>query len=751
MAETAIENTKPNQGFCPSGQTTISDLTLLDNMDTGLDELLPYVQSRAGNYNSIDLLISGAHCSGCMAKIERGIGEMENIKLARMNLSTMRLNVQWDGEPEMAGDIVAKLQNMGYGAKPFNMELAPLEQEKHLKTLLLAMAVAGFAMVNVMLLSIGMWDGSEMSSTTRQMLQWISAAIAIPASAYAGRPFFSSAIKALKNRQTNMDVPISLGVILALALSLWETIHKNEHTYFEAATMLLFLLLIGRYLDQKMRLKTGESAQRLAAMQSSTANLMQEDGSIVSVPSSMIKPGDKLLIAAGERVPVDGEIIKGQSEIDTSIATGETIPLKHKIGDKIYSGMINLTSALTIKANAVSSDSFLSEISRLVEAGEQKKSRFVRIADKAARAYVPVVHTLAALTFIGWLLVGGELRTAALNSIAVLIITCPCALGLAVPAVQVVASGNLFKKGVLIKSGDALERLAEVDTVIFDKTGTLTLGSLSLVNLDEISDEDLQLAAKLARASRHPVSRAITIIAGRGEVADEVKEVAGKGLQAKIEGKTVRFGSAGFVGVKNKSENDYVTTSWLKVGNKKPIAFYFKDSPRMDAVETVKTLKKQGLKVELLTGDKEEIAQEIAKQMGIEKWHAGILPEQKLSRLNELAKQGYKTLMVGDGINDAPALAAAHASASPASAADISRASADIILQGNRLNGIIHALEMSKKANKRVKENLWASVIYNMFAVPLAVFGFVTPMIAAIAMSGSSLIVTLNALRLKGK
>ena len=744
MAEITINE---DGEFCPSGQTTVTDLARLDGGPLDLSELLPYVQTRASGYKSIDLMISGAHCSGCMAKIERGLNEMPNVRFARMNLSTMRLNIGWDGEAEMVGDIVAKLEHLGYGAKPFNMELEPLEQKKELKSLLLAMAVAGFATVNVMLLSIGVWDGGEMTDKTRQILHWISAIIAIPAAAYAGQPFFRSAIKALKNRQTNMDVPISLAVILALSLSLWETIHGNEHAYFDAAVMLLFLLLIGRYLDQKMRLKTGESAQRLAAMQAMTANIIQPDGSSVTVPSSMIKPDDLLLIAAGERVPVDGVIIKGISEIDTSIATGETMPVKHGEGAQIYSGMINLNAPLMIKATAVSSDSFLSEISRLVEMGEQKKSRFVRIADKAARLYVPVVHSLAILTFIGWLLVGGELRTAAINAIAVLIITCPCALGLAVPAVQVVASGKLFKKGVLIKSGDALERLAEIDTVVFDKTGTLTLGSLNLINRDEISDADLEIAAKLSRGSRHPVARAITIAAGRGKMANNIKEIAGQGLEATLDGKMVKFGKASFVGLENIDDDS--TTSWLKIANNKPIAFKFKDAPRMDAVETIKTLKEKGYKVELLTGDKAEIAREIAAKLDIEHWQAGISPEQKLARLQELARDGQKVLMVGDGINDAPSLSAAHVSASPASAADISRASADIILQGDRIGGIVTALDTAIAADKRVKENLWMAVIYNMFAVPLAVFGYVNPMLAALAMSGSSLIVTLNALRLK--
>ena len=441
-----------NDPGCPSGQSTPQDIARMEAAQKGADaSLAPYVQVRANGDNSIDLMISGAHCSGCMAKIERETSALPDVKLSRMNLSTMRLNVQWKGKATSAGSIVTRLEELGYGAKPFDMQLEPLETKNELNGLLKALAVAGAAMSIIMIMSVAVWDGGEMGGPTRQLMHIISAMIALPAVAYSGRPFFKSAWSALKNKHTNMDVPISLAVLLACGLSIYETIHHNPDTYFDAAVMLLFLLLIGRYLDMRLRLKTGESAQRLAAMQSSSASLIGGDGNIVSVPASMIKAGDNLLIAAGERVPVDVEIVKGNSEIDASIATGETLPIHSGPGDKLYSGMINLGAPLTVKALAISSDSFLSEISKLVEAGEQKKGKFVRIADRAARAYVPVVHTLAILTFVGWMILGSGdgdsvLRTASLNAIAVLIITCPCALGLAVPAVQIVASGRLFQE-----------------------------------------------------------------------------------------------------------------------------------------------------------------------------------------------------------------------------------------------------------------------------------------------------------------
>ena len=730
---------------CPSGQSTPSDMAMGANIQTE-DMLSPYVQQAESGNDTIDLMISGAHCAGCVAKIEREVSALGGVRTARMNLSTMRLSTTWKHGRARAVDIINHLDGLGYGAKPFNMELAPLAANAELSGLLKALGVAGAALAFLMTLSVPVWSGAEMSQQTRTLMHWVSAIIALPAVAYAGRPFFRSAWGVLKNKHTNMDVPISLAVLLACALSIYETMHGNPDTYFDAAVMLLFLLLIGRYLDARLRLKTGQSAQRLAAMQASNASLVSQDGTVSIVPAAMIKPDDMLLITSGERAAVDVEIIHGTSDIDTSIASGETLPVRSGPGDIIYSGMINLGGALRVKALSASGNSFLSEISKLVEAGEQKKSKFVRIADRAARAYVPVVHSLAFLTFVGWLMMGGSLRTASLNAIAVLIITCPCALGLAVPAVQIVASGRLFKKGVLLKSGGALERLAKVDHIVFDKTGTLTLGSLQLGNANDIDEEFIELAAKLARGSRHPIARAIVLAAGDGRAADTIEETAGQGLTARINGKITKLGNAQFVGLKQASSETIET--YLRIGRRKPILFIFTDRPRMDAVHTISTLQQQGYALELLTGDNAVMAAQVAGQLGLENWQAKVSPQDKLARLDALKAEGRKTLMIGDGINDAPALAGAFVSATPAGAADISRAAADIILQGDKLSGLVTALDIAKQAQKRVVENLSLAVIYNIIAVPLAVLGYVNPMIAAAAMSGSSILVTLNALRI---
>ncbi|MBA4800831.1 MAG: cadmium-translocating P-type ATPase [Euryhalocaulis sp.] len=701
-----------------------------------------------GEAFSIDLMVRGAKCGGCIAKIEGGMRAFPGVRNARLNLSTGRLAVDWEGSRDRARDFVERLTELGYTAAPFDPDASASAsaQSAEGKTLLRAMAVAAFAMANVMLLSVSVWSGGgEMDAATRALMHWLSALIALPAIAYSARPFFRSALGALKARQVNMDVPISLAVLLASGLSVVETLRGGE-TYFDAAVMLLFFLLIGRFLDSRLRARAGQAARQLAAMQAATANRIGPDGALKTIRASEVEAGDRLVIAAGERVPVDAEVEAGASEVDGALVTGETDPVRTAPGAAIYSGMVNLTAPLTVRALARREDSLLAEIARLVEAGQQNRSRYVRLADRAARLYVPVVHTLAALTVLGWLAFTGDFRPAIINAIAVLIITCPCALGLAVPAVQVVASGRLFREGVLVKSGDTLERLSEADYAVFDKTGTLTFGEPKLINADAIPAGVLDLAARLCRASRHPLSCAVADHAGPGPTADYVEETSGAGMSAVIDNETIRFGSARWLGIKDAPGD--ATEAWLQAGQGDPVRFVFEDRIRPGAAEAIAALTRRGLPVELLSGDRNAAVEAVAAQLGVAVWRGELKPQDKIARLEALAGEGRRVLMVGDGLNDAPALAAAHVSASPARAADISQAASDFVLQNDRLAGLPLALDVARSSRRRIVENFSFAALYNMCAVPLAVFGFVTPLIAAIAMSGSSIIVTLNALRL---
>ena len=709
-------------------------------------DLSSYVD-QDGKNSRIELLVQGAHCAGCVSKIESGLRSVAGVKDARMNLSTSRLSVSWRSGDTTIQSIIRNLTDLGFGASPYAVNDTEKQHKDHLQFLLKCMAVAGFATMNVMLLSISVWSGgSDMAPATRNLFHVLSALIAVPAILYSGRPFFRSAWTVLKKRTTNMDVPISLAIILATGLSLYETVKGYPDTYFDAAIMLVFLLLIGRYLDARMRARTGDAARRLAAMQVTSATRILADGRMETIPARDIDIGESIFVPVGQRIALDGEVLEGRSDVDMQIVTGESAPQSINSGDPVYAGTVNLTGPLKVKVLAAHQNSFLSEIARLIEAGEQSKSGFVQIADRAARAYVPVVHSIAFLTLIGWLIVGGDTRQAIICAIAVLIITCPCALGLAVPAVNIVTIGELYKKGVLIKSGDVLERLSQVDLAIFDKTGTLTKGQPVLNNEYDVDPKVLAQAAALARHSTHPMSRSLTAYDSGLEVS-AVSEIIGGGVTGQIDGLDIRLGSADFTGAPESESG--VMQVWFKRGEHKSISLEFEDAIRPEAKSVVEAISRLGLNSEMISGDLPAVTRKVADTVGIMQFQAQVSPSQKLDIIQARTQSGHHPLMIGDGVNDAPALAGATASVSLSSASDVSRDTADVILQHDGLSALPDTLRYARRSQSRIKENLGLAVIYNMLAVPLAVFGFVTPLIAAVAMSGSSLIVTLNALRMR--
>jgi Cu2+-exporting ATPase len=479
--------------------------------------------------------------------------------------------------------------------------------------------------------------------------------------------------------------------------------------------------------------------------------VLDEAGIARVVAPSAVPRGATVLVAAGERVGIDGTVADGRSDLDSSLVTGETQPLPVAPGSKVFAGMVNLTTPLRVTVTASGQGTLLAEMVRLMEASEQGRARFVALADQVARRYTPVVHTVALATFLVWVFgIGLAWQPALLIAVAVLIITCPCALALAVPTVQVVASGRLMRGGVLLKSATALERLAQVDTVVFDKTGTLTVGRPELIPDMNRTLENLAFAATLARNSQHPLSRALVRAAGPGMPAAGVEERPGRGLELDTPDGTVRLGSRSFCGVAAARDDDKnaALELWLSRPGRAPVRFAFSDTPRADAAEVVAGLMKRGCRVELLSGDRAEVVAGLAARLGIEEWRAGVDPAGKCARLAELRGAGRRVLMVGDGLNDAPALAAADVSASPATATDIAQTSADAVFQGDRLAPVLELIDTARGSDRLVRQNLGFSLIYNLFAVPLAMLGYVTPLVAAVAMSSSSLVVMANALRL---
>ncbi|MCB9983695.1 MAG: cadmium-translocating P-type ATPase [Rhodospirillales bacterium] len=708
------------------------------------------VETTPEGLNTISILVSGVHCAACIQKIEGTLNHQPEISEARLNFTTGRLAITWSGASSNIERYIKSIEDMGYPVNPYDPNIRAEETKAEERFLLLCLGVAGFAMGNIMLLSVGLWTttGETMGLATREMLHWVAAAIALPTILFSGRPFFRSALKALSTGHANMDVPISLALVLASAMSLLETMHHGEHVYFDSAVMLMFFLLIGRYLDFRARQQARNSATDLLALQTGFANVIEKNGQIRKILISDLKEGQHVRIAAGEKFPTDGQITEGRSEIDTSLITGETLPRTIETGGNVFAGTLNMSASLTMRVSAIAKDSLLSDIIKLMEEAEQSKARYVRLADRAARLYTPVVHTLAALAFCGWFFIGGlDWQSALMIAITVLIITCPCALGLAVPVVQVLATGKLMKNGILVKSGDALERLSEIDTVLLDKTGTLTLGRPTLENPPD--GQTLRLAASLAAHSSHPLSKALVqSYEGPLAKAENIKERAGQGLEADIEGRHIRMGSRAWCGDKNAAQSDTLEL-WLDIEGQTPRLFTFTDHLREDAAATITAFKNAKIDTIMLTGDRASVAQNVANQCGIGSVYAEQTPPQKYAHMQSLKDQGRKLLMIGDGLNDAPVLTGAHVSIAPGTAIDMAQNAADIIFMGDRLILAYETFKTAQFNQKLVKQNFALAVLYNIIAVPLALAGLVTPLVAAIAMSGSSLIVIANSFRLK--
>ena len=720
---------------CPSG---LAPATQSDAADPS-----PFVR-RVGKENRLSLSVRGAKCGACLSRIEGAVAALPGVVNARLNLSSGKLDVSWTGDMP-ALRISEAISSIGYGVAPLDTSAGDAAHKKEEQSLLLAMGVAGFATANIMLLSVSVWGGhDEMGEATRQGLHAVSGIIALPTLIFSGRPFFSSAWNVLKKRRTNMDVPISLALILAFSVSVAETIRGGEHAYFDAACMLLFFLLIGRFLDARVRRRAYSAARDLAALASRTVTRISEGGTYTSVRSEDIRPGDRILLAPGERAVVDMVIETGESEVDESLVTGESLPCFSAPGMQLMAGSINLSQPLVGKATAASSDSLLSDIGRMLEAGEQKRSSYRRIADRAVSLYVPLVHSTALLTFLGWWLAGLGIRESILIAVSTLIITCPCALALAAPVVQVVAAGRLFRGGAYLKSGDALERIAACDHIIFDKTGTLTLGTPRLV-ADNLPAGLVGRAAQLARASRHPLSRALTVAAGSGPVAAMAKEYPGLGLEGEIDGVACRLGSAEWTGATATGYNG--ATLFFAHGSARPVELRFEDDIQSGAASTIARLRKLGMGVEIVSGDRAEAVAEVANSLGVPQWTAAASPKEKVQRLEKLQAEGKHVLMVGDGLNDAGALALAHASAAPGGALDVSQSASDAVYSGG-LAALPLLVRTARKARIVMLQNFGFAAAYNLVAVPVAILGHATPLVAAIAMSGSSLIVCLNALRL---
>jgi len=698
--------------------------------------------------HTLVLAVDGLQCGACVWLIESMLSAVPGLARGRVNMTTRRLTLVWEGAAERAGEIVGRVEALGYRLVPFHPAALRAARDSAERQLLRALGVAAFGAGNVMLMSLGIWFGlaETMGPATRGLMHWVSALIAMPCIAYAGIPFFKSAWAALRHGRTNMDVPISVGVILVTVMSLAETIQGGAHAYFDSAAALLFFLLVGRVLDARARGVARETAEQLLALRDNQVSVRAADGTLRRQAADSVALGTEVLVGMGERIGVDGVVIQGDGQVDTSLVSGESLPRAASSGTQVFAGTMNLGAPLVVRTSATGDSTLLAECGRLIAAAEARRGRFVVLADRVARAYAPVVHVLALVTFISWYgFADAELNESLLTAAAVLIITCPCALALAVPAVQVIATGQLFRAGVLLKSATALERLAQVDTVVFDKTGTLTD---PVPHLEGATDPAARhLAAELAANSRHPLCRALVAAVGEVVARQGVVEHAGQGLSLATDDGEVRLGSRAFCGVGTAAGDG--PELWLARPGHDHVRFGFAEAARPATPEVLAALRGMGLRLHLLSGDRAAVVGRLAGTLGIDAWRGAATPAAKVAALEALAAEGRHVLMVGDGLNDAPSLAAAHVSATPAHAADISQSTADVVFPDKDLSPVVVLLRMARRARAVTRENIGFAIGYNALFVPLAMAGYVTPWLAAAAMSSSSLVVMANSLRVR--
>ncbi len=687
----------------------------------------------------LDLLVSGLTCGACVWLVEQSLAMRPEVLAARVSLTTRRLTLRWRGAPALADDFARVLARLGFRVAPWSPACLRAADDQEGRMLSRALGIAAFGSMNVMLVSVAVWAGGDMGEATRALMHWLAMLIALPVVLVAGMPFYRSALAALRAGRLNMDMAVSLGVIATTAMSVSETLRNGPFTWFDGATTLLALLLAGRLLNHAGRRRARQAGAQLLAMQQGHATRVS-DGVTETLPLEAFAPGDRVLVAPGEALRLDAVLQDRHALLDTAATTGEAIPREFSQGEALPAGSTNMGGAFTACVTARVADGSLARMARLLEQAEQARGGVTQLADRAAGIYVPVAHAVALATFLGWWWLGGEGWQAALvPAVAALIVTCPCGLAIAVPAVQVVAAGALFRQGVLLARPDALERLASADHVVLDKTGTLTEGHPRLLPGD-YSGETLRRAAGMAAASRHPLARALLRACPDAALTPGVEEIPGSGLRAG----EARLGSAGFTRAPALPDG---MALWFTAPGEAPTRFRFADALREDAAPAIAALRRQGLGLEILSGDAPASVSAVADGLGITNWRGAATPEAKAARVGLLMAQGRHPLVIGDGCNDALALACAHVSACPAGSTDLAQSAADIVLTAEGLAPIPAAIATARRAQAIARQNIGFSLAYNLVAVPMAVAGLVTPLLAAAVMASSSLIVILNAPR----
>lgn len=726
-----------------------------------------FVHSEDGTIREASLVLEGIVCAACVWLNEKHVKGLNGVIDFRINYSTSRASLKWDNNQIKLSEVLQAIVDIGYSAHPFDPGRMETLQKKEKSLALRRIALAGMGMMQVMMPAIAIYIGesSDMTESMLHFLRWISLIITTPVVFYSSRIFFTSAWRDLKRRHFGMDVPVSFAIGSAYLASIWATLTNTGEVYFDSVVMFTFFLLLGRFFEMGVRHKAGQVADALVRLLPQTATRIAKNEVGIEVqtviPANELALNDRVIIKPGETIPADGDVIEGTSSVNESLLTGENMPLQKQVGDELIGGTLNVESPLTMKVMKLGDSTMLSSIIRLLDRAQTEKPNLAKFADKSAAWFVLALLAIALLVLIAWWFI--EPSRAFWVALSVLVITCPCALSLATPAALTATTGNLTQKGVLTTRGHALETLSKVNHVIFDKTGTLTHGRHQLIGIDVLSDnnEELckQLAAGLEVASEHPLAKILSEISDSSIAFEQLSAESGKGVKGIYKNEEYRLGSLSYTkdiaNGKLPQDEVYVdidspvSTVYLSKQGQWLAAFHLQDEIREESKSAIELLQSSGVNVTLLSGDNDAAVKSVADSLGIKNYQSKLLPEDKLNAVQALQSNSEVVAMIGDGVNDAPVLAAANVSIAMGKGSQLAQASADMILLTEDLQQIPASIKLSKRMQKIIHQNFSWAILYNVIAVPIAAMGFVTPWMAAIGMSMSSLLVVLNALRLK--
>ncbi|WP_457674510.1 heavy metal translocating P-type ATPase [Thiolapillus sp.] len=734
-----------------------------------LEEVQAEFARGKGQEKEIHLLVEGIHCAACVWLIEHTLNRLPGVISARVNLSAKRLLLRWDNERIKLSEIIAALSRVGYAATPFDPEAAEGILKKQTRDLLFRITFAGFTMMNLLWVSIALYAGAD-EGEYRRLFHWVGFALATPTLFYSGWPFLKGAWTSLRTGHLGMDLPIALGATVTWAYSTWVTIGDlpDHHVYFDTVVNFIFVILIGRHLEGVSKRHAVAATQRLLDLQPRVALVLQADGEEKTVPIRRVQVGDRVMVKPGAKIPVDGIVLEGESQVDEAMLSGESTPVGKHPGDRVSAGTVNADGTLVIEVTGTLANTALGRIIQLVEEAQASKAPIQCTADRIVPWFVLATLSLATLTFFIW--VHKDFELALMAATSVLIITCPCAFGLATPMAIAVASGQGARHGILVKNGAVLETLSKVDHFVFDKTGTLTRGKMQVTRIiarDRDEDQLLTLVAAAERLSEHSIGQALVQAADERRLpyrelrAEAFSSQPGLGIRARVQGQEVLIGNLAWLKSQGIGEDRELVTQarhieeqavsviHVAVGGRHAGLVGVADALRPDAPQLIQSLREQGISLTLLSGDRQRVAEAVARQLGGMEVIAEVMPEDKDKVIAELQARGKTVAMVGDGVNDAPALIRADVGIAIGSGTDVSVESADIVLMSDELEKIHLAVALSRRTLRTIRQNIMISFAYNIIMVPLAISAMITPLIAAISMPISSLLVIGNAARIR--